>query len=192
MEKSLEDLEKEITCGICQQHYSEPKVLPCLHYYCKQCVLNMSVTATSVQAMACPKCHEEASLPEGEVENLSTAFFVNRLRALHATMERVHGKSDMGCELCSDSEARVEAFCRQCAEFICAKCAESHKRMKTFSGHEVVTLQDLRDGKASQIVPKQLSLPTSKCSEHNEPLTMFCSDCNTLTCHYCTDRKSVV
>ena len=186
MEKSLEDLEKEITCGICQEHYTEPKVLPCLHYYCKQCVQTMSATATSLQPLACPKCHEEASLPEGKVDNLSTAFFVNRLKAMHATMERVHGMVDLECELCTDSEARVEAFCRQCAEFICAKCAESHKRMRTFAGHEVVALQDLRDGSASQIVPKEFSLLASKCSVHEEPLIMFCFDCNTLTCHYCT------
>jgi len=33
--KSLEELESEITCLICQEHYTEPKILPCLHYYCK-------------------------------------------------------------------------------------------------------------------------------------------------------------
>ena len=31
VEKSVEDLEKEITCAICHDHYTEPKVLPCPH-----------------------------------------------------------------------------------------------------------------------------------------------------------------
>ena len=38
VEKSMEDPEKEITCAICHEHYTEPKVLPYCHYYCKQCV----------------------------------------------------------------------------------------------------------------------------------------------------------
>ena len=29
-EKSLEKLEQEITCSVCQEYYTEPKVLPCL------------------------------------------------------------------------------------------------------------------------------------------------------------------
>ena len=28
VEKTLEDLEKEITCAICQEHYTDPKTLP--------------------------------------------------------------------------------------------------------------------------------------------------------------------
>jgi len=31
MEKGLEELEEEITCPVCQDHFREPKILPCLH-----------------------------------------------------------------------------------------------------------------------------------------------------------------
>ena len=43
VEKTLEDLEKEITCAICQEHYTDPKTLPCLHCYCKQCILKLAL-----------------------------------------------------------------------------------------------------------------------------------------------------
>ena len=33
---NLQDLEEDVTCAVCQEHYTEPKVLPCLHYYCKK------------------------------------------------------------------------------------------------------------------------------------------------------------
>ena len=39
---AVRDLEKEITCAICHEHYQEPKVLPCCHYYCKQCVYQLA------------------------------------------------------------------------------------------------------------------------------------------------------
>ena len=37
MSKTLEKLEAEITCLVCQGHYKEAKLLPCMHYYCKTC-----------------------------------------------------------------------------------------------------------------------------------------------------------
>ena len=71
--KNLEDLERDITCPVCQEHYSEPKVLPCLHYCCKQCILKLTLRTGT---FSCPECHKETTLPEGGVEELKTAFFV--------------------------------------------------------------------------------------------------------------------
>ena len=39
----VKDLEKEIICHSCQDHYIDPKVLPCLHYYCKQCIYRLAL-----------------------------------------------------------------------------------------------------------------------------------------------------
>ena len=36
VEKGLEELEEEITYPVCQEHFRDPKILPCLHYYCKE------------------------------------------------------------------------------------------------------------------------------------------------------------
>ena len=47
-EKSLEQLEKDITCPVCQEHYTDPKVLPCLHYYCKKCILKLALRTASI------------------------------------------------------------------------------------------------------------------------------------------------
>ena len=183
-DKSLDDLEREITCSICQEHYTQPKVLPCCHYYCKKCILDLSLSTSPDQPLSCPECCKEATLPQDNVDSLPNAYFVNRLKATFETLERAHGRVDVKCDLCTALNAKAEYFCRQCAEFICIKCAESHQRMKTFSGHEVVTLLQLKEGIANQIVPKEP--PTNKCLVHQEPLMMFCFDCSSLMCHYCT------
>ena len=47
--KSLEQLEKEITCAVCQEHYTEPKILLCLHCYCKKCVYVLALRTGSRQ-----------------------------------------------------------------------------------------------------------------------------------------------
>ena len=182
--KNLEDMEKEITCAICQEHYTEPKLLPCLHYYCKKCVLKLALRTASNEPFSCPECRKDTTLPEGGVDQLKTAFFINRFKSNYYALERVHGKVEVKCEVCADSADTAEAFCRQCAAFICKKCVESHKRMKMFASHEVASLEDLKQGRARQIAVKEP--PTKKCNLHEEPLTAFCFDCSSLICRDCT------
>ena len=182
--KTVEELEREITCGICQEHYTEPKALPCLHYYCKQCVLRLALKTGTGKPFSCPECRCEATLPEGGVDELKTAFFVNRLKTTVSTMERAHGKVEAKCELCADSGDEAEAFCRQCAMFICKECIKSHKRMKPFITHDVASLEDLKQGRSKPIVMKEP--PTKKCPDHDEPLNIYCYDCFTLICRDCT------
>ena len=183
VEKSVEDLEKEITCAICQEHYTEPKVLSCLHYYCKQCIYRLALRTGLDKPFSCPECRKDTTLPQGGVDNLPTAFFVNRLKELHSKMERAHGKVEASCELCSGDKA--EAFCRQCAQFICEKCVEAHQRMKkTFPGHKVVTLDELKKGGAKEIVTQESPLQT--CTKHDQPMNIYCFDCSCLICLHCT------
>ena len=177
--KTVEELEREITCGICQEHYTEPKVLPCLHYYCKKCVLRLALRTGTGKPFSCPECRCEATLPEGGVDELKTAFFVNRLKTTVSTMERAHGKVEVKCELCFYSGDKAEAFCRQCALFICKNCIEHHKRLKTYLTHEVASLEDLKQGRAKPIAVKE-DPASVKCTDHDEPLVIYCFDCDML------------
>ena len=182
--KSLEELEKEITCAICQEQYTDPKILPCLHYYCKQCILKLTLRTATNQPFSCPECRKETTLPEGGVEELKTAFFINRFKSKVSALERVHGKVEVKCEECTDSGDRAEAFCRQCAVFICGECVKSHKRMKSLASHEVDSLEDLKEGRLREIAVKEP--PSKKCHIHEEPLGIYCFDCSSLICRDCT------
>ena len=103
------------------------------------------------------------------------------MKELRTKMGKARGKVEATCELCSG--AKVEAFCRQCAEFICSDCVRSHRRMKTFAGHKVVTLQELKEGGARAIPLKEA--PPSMCKDHDEQLKIYCFDCNHLICRDC-------
>ena len=183
--KTVEELEREITCGICQEHYTDPKVLPCLHYYCKKCVLRLALGTGTGKPFSCPECRCDATLPEGGVDELKTAFFVNRLKTTVSTMERAPGKVKVKCELCSGSGDKAEAFCRQCAMFICKNCIKQHMRLKTYLTHEVASLEDLKQGQAKPILVKE-DPASVKCPDHNEPLVIYCFKCDTFMCCNCT------
>ena len=182
-EKSLEELESEITCPICQEHYTEPKVLPCLHYYCKKCIFKLALRIQSGKSFHCPECRCEATLPEGGVDNLKTAFFANRLKSKITTLQRAHGKVEVKCELCTAS-SNAEAFCRQCSCFICSECVQLHSKLRSFLGHKITSLEDLKHGQAKPVVVKEP--PTSKCEVHEESFIIYCYDCSCLICQHCT------
>ena len=183
-EKGLEKLEEEITCPVCQEHFRDPKILPCLHYYCKECVRQLALRAGTNNPFTCPECRKETVLPQNDPDQLPTAFFVNRMKEVHANMEKAQGKSEALCEMCSG--AKAEAFCRQCTYFICSDCVKSHSKMKVFAGHKVVTLQELKEGGAKEIPLKEA--PPSMCKDHDEQLKIFCFDCNHLICRDCIIR----
>ena len=181
VEKSVEDLEKEITCAICHDHYTEPKVLPCCHYYCKQCIHRLTLKTGVDKPFSCPECRKDTTLPQGNIDQLPTAFFLNRMKELHSKLERTHGKVDAKCEMCSGDKA--EAFCRQCTQFICTECVKSHHRMKVFADHKIASLDELKE-RAKEIVMEESPLPV--CKEHEEPMKMYCFDCSLLICRDCT------
>jgi DNA-binding beta-propeller fold protein YncE len=192
--KSLEELEKEITCAVCHGHYQHAKLLPCNHYYCAACIEDVAKHAREREKpFDCPECRRATTLPSGGVADLDGAFFVERMKDVYDKMAKAEGKVDAVCEQCVGS-AKAVAFCRQCSEFICDDCARSHKRIKVFVDHTVASLADLKKGGARDIPLKQA--PLLKCSEHEEPMKIFCFDCDCLVCRDCVlyehrDHKSV-
>ena len=179
--KRLEELDEEITCAVCQGHYQQAKLLPCNHYYCRACIEELAKRSRG-QPFACPECRKEATLPQGGVEELQGAFFVERMKDLFGKMAKAEGKMEAMCEQCAG--AKSIAFCRQCTEFICSDCVRSHKKLKVFAGHVVATLEDLKRGGAKSIPFEEV--PPPKCPDHDELMKIFCFDCNRLICRDCT------
>ena len=179
MQRSLEDLEKEVTCAVCLEHYTEPKVLPCLHYYCKKCIVKMAVKKNPI---ACPDCRKETKIMKGEEEELPTAHFVNRLKELHARQEKAMSK-EVQCESCMES-AKAEAFCKQCNKFVCKRCIECHSLMKAlFVGHKIICMSEVKRLNVEEYVARS---PARRCTVHDEPLKLYCYCCKKIICLGCT------
>ena len=174
-------VEDEITCPVCQDHFQEPKILPCCHYYCKQCIQKLAMRAGANQPFPCPECRSDTLLPQNDPNQLPTAFFVNRMKELHTKMEKAHGKVEALCELCSGGKAT--AFCRHCTEFICEECVKIHQKLKVFAGHKVTSLEELKKGESKEILIKKPPPPT--CKDHDEQMKIYCFDCNRLICRDC-------
>ncbi len=40
-DSTTKELEELVTCSICLHHYSDPRLLPCSHTYCFECIQNL-------------------------------------------------------------------------------------------------------------------------------------------------------
>ena len=177
-----EELEKEITCAICHEHYTDPKVLSCCHYYCKACIHRLALRTGLDKPFSCPECRKDTTLPQGNVDNLQGAFFVNRMKSVHSKLERATGKVEAKCEMCSRA-SKAEGFCRRCVMFVCTECVKQHQIMRVFAGHKISSLEEIKEGGAKEILTQEPTL--SMCKLHKEPMKIYCFDCSCLICRDC-------
>ena len=121
--KTIEDLEKQITCAICHDQYTEPKILSCEHYYCKQCINRLALRTGLDKPFSCPECRKGTTLPQGNVDKLKTAFFVNRLIETHSKLvEEMTAMQESVTKMCKEHEEPLKIYCFTCDRLICRDC----------------------------------------------------------------------
>ncbi|MCG8623704.1 MAG: hypothetical protein MJE68_17135, partial [Proteobacteria bacterium] len=67
-----EGVDKELTCSICLSRYNQPKILPCLHSYCKGCLEVMLKKSREEKKITCPQCKVVHELPPEGIDGFTT------------------------------------------------------------------------------------------------------------------------
>lgn len=141
---ALKKLDDEITCAVCTEHYRDPKILPaCGHYFCRICINRLVRYAKGKQA-SCPICSKPISLPAGGADALPSAFFVANMRDVLEAIDKRKTElrhRDPTCDLCH--KGKVETFCRNCDQFLCSDCSQTHHTMAHFSKHKLLSLDEV-------------------------------------------------
>ena len=175
---------KEITCVMCQRLYTDPVILPCLHYYCRGC---LQEKARESMVTVCPKCHQEHELSEEGVHKLPRGVLAgNSAVSLHAIMaQRILQDCEVPCELCTHP-SRAQAYCQQCTKYLCSFCEEAHNRIKTYASHVVFNERET-PSTAETVIPRSPVEAQIKmiCPDHDEELRAYCFECDELICRDC-------
>ncbi|XP_026065377.1 transcription intermediary factor 1-alpha-like isoform X3 [Carassius auratus] len=167
-------------CPVCKLSFSsrEPKLLPCLHSFCKRCLPARNTPASTashgqqVSTIRCPVCQQECM----DVEVLDNFFVKDSVEVPSSTMEK-------SCQLCMSCDDNTEAsgFCVECTEFLCVTCIDAHQRVKFTRDHTVQQIADM----SSEAMGASTQKPVFCDIHRQEPLKLFCETCDLLTCRDC-------
>ncbi|XP_015773537.1 PREDICTED: tripartite motif-containing protein 45-like [Acropora digitifera] len=111
--------EKHLECAVCMEHFKEPKVLPCLHTFCKDCLKVLIKKQGSDHVITCPECRQDA-----------------KRKSIQAILQDTKAKDNAveeGLKAVETMESRVEA-----------KISEVSKEVDVFFNDQVKVLGYLR------------------------------------------------
>ncbi|KAJ8364165.1 hypothetical protein SKAU_G00129960 [Synaphobranchus kaupii] len=163
-----------------EQHHGcrTPRTLSCLHSFCEPCL--ELLLDKQKGTVTCPECRAVSDL-QGCVRNAKASFFINSLLDLF----RSKTTKQTVCSLCpafGKSAVPASSRCLDCADFLCASCAQGHCLSKLTLGHGVVSLQEYVAGCYDE---EARSKQERHCQSHQEPLRFYCNTCSSPICRDC-------
>ncbi|XP_078658144.1 tripartite motif-containing protein 3-like [Branchiostoma floridae x Branchiostoma belcheri] len=173
-----DDFDEEfLTCAICMLNYSDPKILPCLHSFCRECLQDW---ATKQQPLECPTCREPVRLPDQGVDGLRTNFYVNNL--LDFAAAKKGAEPGVPCQVCEGNVEGSKSWCADCAILMCESCTLLHRKFPYSKYHEVTTEETLKAEEGMSKFHRK-----RHCDKHKKhELEFYCESCKALVCTACT------
>lgn len=177
-------LSKLAMCKLCAENFSDPRMLPCLHSFCYDCLRKHFDSRKS--NYACPTCHEAFELPNGKMEAIPKNFHGSYLAEVADYEERISSESTMNCDRCvASSENEAVKFCCDCCKFLCSWCTKDHARRQKTHKHELVDLGE-KNKKQQKSLLKSIHPKRMFCQYHSdEVLKFYCKSCSSLICRDC-------
>ncbi|EDO29653.1 predicted protein, partial [Nematostella vectensis] len=179
-------LEDEVTCSLCIEHFNDPRVLPCLHSFCRHCLEELAVHSEGRGKLVCPLCKAEFQISPADVPSLKVNFMINSIISVLPLLTSEDSKKKPVCESC-DSGEPAQGRCNECDHFVCEQCISAHKNIKTLQHHTILSLDEIKSGKLLAMSK------TSYCTKHKgKKLKLFCESCKEVICRDCTvvDHKN--
>ncbi|XP_032237780.1 tripartite motif-containing protein 45 isoform X2 [Nematostella vectensis] len=167
---------KDVTCCLCLEQYQDPRVLACLHTYCRHCLESLAEHSQG-DSISCPQCREKIQISVDKVQNLKEDFLLSNLIKRISLSQGKKDEESVDCETCQSDVATGR--CTDCSEFMCEFCINSHRRLLRTKQHKIIGIKEATDKGTS-------NCKSHYCPHHiGERLALFCSICDELICREC-------
>lgn len=194
---------KHGACPLCRGTYQEPRVLPCLHSFCKQCLERYHRQQGSSDRLSCPLCHQETSLNSGGIEGFPFRYCISNILDVvslddYDNEEREPPSPELMNRLCNscDDNTSATSLCKTCHEYLCDSCVREHQRVRLTKDHYIESYftgryYSPRNLYISQGSPSISSASVDRqqtpCPKHeHEILRLYCDTCHSPICRECT------
>ena len=177
-----------MTCEVCSEYYTDPLMLPCLHSFCKKCLIEAKEKQGGPDtSLKCPTCDTSVNLPDGKIEGLTQNLWFEHKSKEASIKKKILSKEAISCDKCSvdDSSDAAVVYCCDCGQFLCDLCKKVHKRSKKEANHKLIDL-----GKKESFELHSIKHQEEFCPRHPKAeLLYYCNDCEALTCLNCLPTK---
>ncbi|XP_075426714.1 tripartite motif-containing protein 59 isoform X1 [Ascaphus truei] len=134
--QDMDNFEEELTCSICYGIFEDPRVLPCSHTFCRNCLENVIKSADSYlwrpSSLRCPSCRRTAELSPAGVNSLPINF------ALKSIIEKYDKDDHRNMATCTEHHRQpLNVFCLKDRKLVCGHCLTVGQHQ----GHPIDDLQ---------------------------------------------------
>ena len=177
----FDDVKKELECPVCQEQFSqinEPKIMKCLHTFCKTC-LEAWLRQHREGQLSCPTCRQITDCPNSNINNLPSNLFYKQMVEIVEAYSGQGKEDSPHCGLCDEKKA-LKFYCFECNSFLCDDCVRVHKKGKIFSGHHV---KDIGNFQSCDV--QDYARRANYCTVHIDEMRFYCENCKRCICRDC-------
>ena len=176
-------LEQLVTCPICEEIYTDPIALPCLHTLCKLCVDTIREKSKDKNGINCPCCrkHSKIRLLQKDFKTQNLVDHYNSVTDSRADNQFIK----LACGLCSVRP--IGWKCLQCQEYLCKGCKTSHAKIRQLSDHVCVSIATFVADKIEILHSLKQSLV-----EQCETIAVNCTELEAVIAEAARDESSKV
>ncbi|XP_002730875.1 tripartite motif-containing protein 2-like [Saccoglossus kowalevskii] len=166
-----------LSCSICLEFFKNPKVLPCLHTFCEQCLVTFK--AKSEGDLKCATCRIQC---DTSIQELKSNFFLTSLLDTFQRLRQLSTDHPPMCKICKKKTATHR--CVDCHQFSCDVCVKIHEHVPPLRGHQVLKIDKYREIESKGHLTVQSKV---FCSDHKDSnLEFYCDTCQVPVCLKCT------
>ncbi|XP_078584377.1 uncharacterized protein LOC144866692 [Branchiostoma floridae x Branchiostoma japonicum] len=158
-----EEIREELSCSICLDPFTRPKVLPCQHTFCQDCLQDHAGRGGPFQ---CPICRQQVRLPRqgvaGFPDNRMVTSLCERLQNQATLSGETREQPQSGNRCSFHPSEKLKLYCKPCQVPLCVDCVED-----SHDGHPNISL-----AKATQ---ERRSTVQALINEGRNILESYCS-----------------
>jgi len=173
MAVALKELADVTECVVCTELFTDPRVLPCIHTYCLDCIRGFSKDKFPGDEVACPLCRKEFIIPWNGLDGLPRNFFmdkmfrVRKLTSVVAQMEKDVSAVANGMDKCQQTMKQLATEKKDFLEQVSKRereIREKTARLKQMiDRHEESLLADLKSIKQKRTSDIEAAYDAVEC-----------------------------